>query len=474
VNVMEAMFFTVVHMTFTASLVIIAVLLARLALRKAPKVYSYALWGVALFRLLCPFTIGSRFGLMPNYAVLQPVPLSEVQRWTRIETDIVFAPQGSSAGSEPFSPSVPAQMWTSRPVFAPQSKLQIASWVWLAGVVILLGYGVWSLARLRRKLACSVPLEGENGVRLADHIPSPFVFGLLSPTIYLPSGLPEGERDYILLHERTHIRRLDHITRALGWLAVAVHWFNPLVWLAFHLSRKDMEMSCDETVLRRIGRDVRTDYSTSLLRISTGGKLPAGPLAFGCGNLETRIENVLSYHKPARWVPVLALILVLTVGTALATSTGGFINPNSVTSVTNIPAPAGSPGYKIYTSVDGRESLFYPSKSHAVDKEYGDELIWLVNSYRKSVYGHGELDLDGSEHHFFRLTCSDGSYYLIDYWYWNGFSWNPLHFGEDPYTTLVTRYDSQGNAGTTWQMEYIFDWAFQDWWYEWRDSIADV
>lgn len=469
---MEALFYTVLHMAYPASLAIIAVLLARLALQKAPKVYSYVLWGVALFRLLCPFTITSPFGLLTNYAALQPVPLSDVQEWTRIETDTVFVPHSAGAASEPFSPSVPvrpARMWTSRPVFAPQSRLQIASWIWLAGVIVLLGYGVWSTVRLRRKLACSVPLEGADNVRLVDHIPSPFVFGLLSPTIYLPSDLPEEELDYILLHERTHIRRLDHITRVLAWLAAALHWFNPLVWLAFHLSRKDMEMSCDETVLRRMDRDVRTDYSSSLLRISAGEKLPVGPLAFGCGDLELRIENVLGYKKPARWVPVLALVLVLAMGTALATSPGGFINPDSITAVTQIKyTPSLSPrGTIIYAAEDRRKDLLDPAEFWEVSKEAGDELIRLVNSYRRSFYGYGELEMHGAAHHLFRLTCSDGGYYMVDHWDWHGFSLNPLHFGEDDYTTLVTRYDSQGNPGITWQMEYAFDLGFNEWQDKW-------
>jgi len=466
---MEKLFQTVLYMSVTASLVILAVLLARLALRKAPKAFSYVLWAVVLFRLLCPFTIESRFSLVPDYPKLQGAA-SLVQAVASLYIpEAVPMETNNSAGSTytgnalPYDP-IPVQGEIT-PAPEPPSLTLIASVLWLAGVAVLLGHGAWSLAKLRRELVCSVQLEGESNVRLADHIPSPFVIGLLSPTIYLPSDLSESERDYILLHERTHIRRKDHITRALAWLALAVHWFNPLVWLAFRLAGQDMEMSCDEAVLRKMDRDVRTDYSNSLLRLSAGGKLPAGPLAFGGGDLKRRIKNVLSYQKPALRAAVVALVAVLTLGTALATTYGGFIDPAAVTAVTQIPCTGSvTPQHTVvYTAEDRRKDLLKPVTARELRRECGEELIKLINSYHKTVYGWGELELSGDEHRLYRMSCTDGGYYLVDHWYWNGVSFNPLHLGEDDYTTLVTRYDSEGNAGITWQMEYDFDYAFGDW-----------
>ena len=478
---MENLFFTVLGMSLTGSFVILFVLLARLALRKAPRVFSYALWAVALFRLLCPFTLDSAFSLLPSARMVDTVGRGGgTDQVIQVQTGILALNSRVNGflADHPYQEGQPVVVGGS-----PEENLApvinqlgpVPDWrtvpaaVWLAGTAALLGYSLFSLLRLRRRLAGSVPLAGEKNVRLADHIPSPFVLGLVRPVVYLPSGLAEGERDYILLHERTHIRRCDHITRALAWLAVAVHWFNPLVWLAFHLAGKDMEMSCDEAVLEGMGRDIRADYSTSLLRLSQGGKLPAGPLAFGGGDPQNRIKNVLSYKKPAFWVAALALMGVLCLGVGLATdrAPGLFIDPDTLVSYTavNSSSYTSNPDHTIVsTDADRQKDLADPSKQRPLSKERGDELVRLVNTYGKSVYGRGGLTLAGNEHHLVRMDRADGSYYLLDYWYWSGFCFKLFHFhGEDSYTTLVTEYDAQGNAGTTWQMECEFDRAYKDW-----------
>jgi len=463
---MEKLCFTVWKMSVMASSVIAVVLLARLVLRKAPKAFSYALWAVVLFRLLCPFAIESEFALFSAYPEYRP-ELEGTQTdlraenanglWKPAETQLPNDAKltNSVLFQEQVIPSLPvektAPSWT-----------QITSILWLSGLVLLQGYNALSLLRLRRRLVGSIPLEGEKNVRLVDRILSPFVMGVISPKIYLPSDLPENERDYILLHERTHIRRKDYISRALAWLALTVHWFNPLVWLAFYLAGKDMEMSCDEVVLRKMGRDIRADYATSLLRLSVGGKLPSGQLAFGSGDLEHRIENVLNYKKPTLWVPVLALVVVLTMGATLTTNQNKIIiDPSSVTSVASISSTTSGLDY---SAVQRQRDVLHPSNVRIKSAEKGAELVRLINSYHKTVFAQGEIGLGGGEHHVCLISCSDGGFYLVDYWYWNGFNFNPfIHAGEDDFTTLVTQYDAEGNAGTTWQMEYYFDWAFLNW-----------
>ena len=331
---MERLFLTVLGMSGTASLVILAVLPARLALRRAPKAFSYVLWAVVLFRLLCPFSIESPFSLAPRVQVrsrewddrdMVTVDVSQREVTITVGDTPASRPElpGDGALAVPEAPNLPQPDAPVMAAPAAPEPWRIAGTVWLIGAGLLMGYSLLSLLRLRRKLVGWTPLDGEENVRLADHIPSPFVLGLVRPRIYLPSDLPERERDYVLLHERTHIRRFDHVTRALAWLALTVHWFNPLVWLAFYLAGKDMEMSCDEAVLRKMGREIRADYSSSLLRLSAGGRLPVGPLAFGGGNLQSRIKNVLYYKKPALWVMGLALIAVVCAGAALGTDFGG-------------------------------------------------------------------------------------------------------------------------------------------------------
>lgn len=330
---MRGLFLMVLSMSGTASLVILLVLFLRLFLRKAPRVFSYALWAAVLFRLLCPITFVSPVGIIPSGMPVLLERRLEVTDRLRV-ADHLGAPDSSGAAnisSDPDTLVVAEQAAdtggitdslegrAAQSATSPAGLLAIATAVWLCGAAGLLFYSLISLFQLQRRLVGSTPLAGERQVWLADHISSPFVLGLFRPRIFLPSDLPKEEREYILFHERTHIRRLDPCLRALAWLAVVIHWFNPLVWLAFYLAGRDMEISCDEAVLRNIGRDIRADYSSTLLRLSTGKRLPIGPLAFGDSRLQSRIKHVLHYKKPALWVINLALITVLAAGTALAT-----------------------------------------------------------------------------------------------------------------------------------------------------------
>lgn len=326
---MERLFLTVWHMSLAASLVILVVLAVRLCLKKAPKVFSYALWAVVLARLLCPVTVDSPVGLVPSARSLG----------RGAETVIDVPAQGPDTAPVPAIPADGTQMpddtVTNIRLLSPAVRVQkgpswmtLAAWLWLCGVAGLAAYSLVSLLGLKRELREAVPLEGQEGVCLAEGVPTPFVLGLLRPRIYLPAGLPREEWDYILLHERTHIRRLDHVVKALAWLAVLLHWFNPLVWLAFRLAGRDMEMSCDESVLKELGPEVRGDYSQSLLRLSAGKGLPAGPLAFGDGDAKGRIKNILNYKKPTLWVLLLALLVVAAAVVALLT--GRAVRPGAV------------------------------------------------------------------------------------------------------------------------------------------------
>lgn len=319
---------TVLNMSLTASIVIIFVLMARLVLRKAPKVFSYALWAVVLFRLLCPVSISSNLSLL---GMLDRAAAPVTQHTTTVE----HISQDAAAILAPnFTPSTPnidsgaTDQITQQPAATPPnsgvtghvvpsaeqtlSTADIARVVWLTGIgVMLLGSAV-SLFRLRRKLIGAVRLC--DNIYLADHIDTPFVMGLLRARIYLPSSLSEHEQRYILLHEQQHIRRMDHIAKALAFLALCIHWFNPLVWLAFVLSVKDMEMSCDEAVMRKMGAEIRTEYSASLLSFATGRRIIAGtPLAFGEGDTKKRIKNVLNWKQPKAWIILAAAAVCIAV-----------------------------------------------------------------------------------------------------------------------------------------------------------------
>ena len=237
---------TLLNMSLTASVAIVLVTLLRLLLKKAPKVISYALWGVVLFRLLCPVSIGSDFSVYNLFdtpteesgtatSIIEYVPSNIVH--TEYPAVALPVPGISDAINETL-PQGEEQL-RADPLEGP---IFIATYVWMAGVLAMVIYSIVSYIRLRRKLSVVIPLR--DNIFIADDIKSPFVVGLFRPKIYLPCNLGDKEQEYIILHEQHHIKRLDHVMKALAFLALAIHWFNPLVWVAFVLAIKDMEMSC--------------------------------------------------------------------------------------------------------------------------------------------------------------------------------------------------------------------------------------
>ncbi|MBQ8579230.1 MAG: hypothetical protein IJ448_00870 [Oscillospiraceae bacterium] len=324
---LDSIYMKLLDMTVAGSIVICIVLLFRLMLKKQPKIFSYCLWAVVLVRLLCPVTLSLPVSILP--------PMDSVSNhYTLADEDISFAGAGTAAlnalsdamnggldfqriplDSSPVPDSVPptyvtCHWWEVWVLFG--------QYLWLAGLVTMAAISLWRFFSLRKKLREAVPLR--DNIYIVDRIPSPFVMGLLRPKIYLTADLTEQEQTYILLHEQQHIRRGDHIFKALFYIALCLHWYNPLVWVAFLLSGRDMEMSCDEAVIGAAGEDIRADYSASLLRLSTGRASIAGaPVAFGEGDAGKRIRNLSKWKKPALWLSVLialaciALVIVCAV-----------------------------------------------------------------------------------------------------------------------------------------------------------------
>lgn len=311
---LDNIYMQVLDMSKTASIVILVVVLARLLLKKAPKVFSYALWAVVLFRLLCPVTFEAPVSIVPEMnSVSQGYTLSE-------ESISVFGAGEAAyqAVGDALNGGLGIQhIRTTEKTETGMTKYVTTDWwsvwilfgqyVWVAGITAMLIYSAVSYLKLRKKLSVVVPLR--DNIFIADDIKSPFVVGLFRPKIYLPCNLGDKEQEYIILHEQHHIKRLDHVMKALAFLALAIHWFNPLVWVAFVLASKDMEMSCDEAVIRKVDGDVRADYSASLLTLATGRRIIAGtPLAFGEGDTKGRINNLSKWKKPAVWVVLIAVV----------------------------------------------------------------------------------------------------------------------------------------------------------------------
>lgn len=301
---MTAIFERVLNMSLTGSIVIAVVLLARLLLRRAPKIYSYMLWAVVLFRLLCPISLSA------GLSVLKPLPVTTTQGLSTVTYRPVepVTPASGEIGQEKARPES-AETAKAEAGF---QTMTLAAAVWLTVGGALAGCSLVQYTVLRRKLREAVPYRGE--ILLSDKIRTPFVMGVLSPKIYLPWDTPQEERRFIIAHERQHIHRGDPLWKLLGYLALCVHWFNPLVWLAFFLGGKDMEMSCDEAVLNRLGEDIRADYSQALLRLATHKRLIAGmPLAFGEGETKGRVRNMARWRRPKVWVSGICAVLCLAV-----------------------------------------------------------------------------------------------------------------------------------------------------------------
>lgn len=304
---LEKLFVGILNMSLTACIIIPVVIVLRFLLRKAPKFFSYILWSVVLFRLICPVSFSAAFSLLGAF----DAPKTESGQISYISVDMAEMPAEAKDQQLPVvNPVQGGAVLEKTPAAEPMvSAVTIGSWIWTAGVLALLIYSVATLVKLKRKLKGAV--HERDNIYIAENLTTPFVCGFLTPKIYLPSVLAGEEKAYILLHEQIHIKRGDHIVKLLGYLALCVHWFNPLVWAAFFLSGRDMEMSCDEAVIRKMGSGVKKEYSASLLNLATGRRIIGGvPLAFGEGDTGGRIKNVLRYKKPAAALICAAVIVI--------------------------------------------------------------------------------------------------------------------------------------------------------------------
>jgi len=319
---MENLFLTVLNMSLTGAFVITAICLARLLLKKAPKIISYCLWAVAWFRLAFPISIESALSLIPFRAApiqqIAPTPTVTVMPPNIITQVVPSAESGTlimtdTAGS---IVSSAAQTISTDPM---QILLTAGAYAWLVGFVLMLVYGLTSYIRLKNKMKSAIPAEAD--VYETDKIRSPFVLGFSKPKIYIPNGLSLQERTYIILHERTHIRRCDHIIKIASYFVLCLHWFNPLAWLAFLLMGADMEMSCDERVMKETGGAAKKEYSDLLLSLSANHRVIGGsPPAFSEGGLKSRIKNVLSFKKSSK------IVVAVAIAFAAALSMGLLVN----------------------------------------------------------------------------------------------------------------------------------------------------
>ncbi|WP_058304511.1 M56 family metallopeptidase [Gorillibacterium timonense] len=310
---MRGFFIELLNMSLSASFVALIVMLIRLPLRKAPKIYSYVLWAVVLFRLVCPFT----FQLPVSAVPVQPqaIPHNIVYSESpSIQSGLPVVDQAVNTAIERSLP--PAS--PSKSVNPIQIALEIGSYLWLAGFLALLIYGMTSYLHIKKRVMTAIRVH--DNIYETDLIQTPFVLGLIRPKIYIPTGLGEQELEYVIEHERTHIKRFDYLIKPIAFLVACFHWFNPLVWISYALMARDMELSADESVMKRYDEDIRGRYSHSLLALSVKKSGLLSPLAFGETGVKKRVKNVLQYKKPAFWVSVVSVVLVAAVSLSLVVS----------------------------------------------------------------------------------------------------------------------------------------------------------
>lgn len=409
---MITLFVSILNMSLTASYVAVAVILARVLLRRAPTIFSYLLWSAVMVRLAIPVSFTSSFSIL---GLLQPVGQDGTGAMEFVPHNIGMQQQPavdtgiSSAGSflNSFLPFAAPEA-SANPM---QFILWAGSIIWLTGAAALLLFSIISYLRILRRVRTAT-LVADN-IFETDQISTPFVCGFMKPRIYLPVGIGAQELSYIILHEQTHISRRDYLIKPLMYLFVIIHWFNPLIWLSYALMSKDIEMSCDETVVKKLGPQIKASYSGSLLALSVrrSGGFPGSPLAFGESSVKARIKNILAYRQPhsgmaAGYVLVLALLIIgctanpkpvlnspqsLYSGYAvdqLMESKTNFVGDNSkvVALIGEMPLPAGLEGAGIELKTGSRPyelTINYSMKDAAGVKK--DGAISAEFFYRNSI-----------------------------------------------------------------------------------------
>lgn len=349
---MNELFLKIINMSISASWLVLAVLILRILLKKAPKWVSVLLWGIVAIKLICPFTIESSVSLIPD-SVGSGKLISEwadnyIDDIDIYHPDSIYYDAAIGAGREPISDGeggyyvVTKHDQLGEPATIENTVIPVLSIVWVAGIILLALYTAISYWRLRSKVDTAVRYK--DNIYQSENVSSPFVFGIIKPLIYLPFNMNGQDLEHVVAHEQAHIRRKDHWWKPLGFLLLTIHWFNPLMWLAYVLLCRDIELACDEKVIKEFSNEQRADYTQALVTCSVNRRMIAAcPLAFGEVGVKERVKSVMNYKKPAFWIVVLAVIFCLGVAVCFLT------NPKQDSYMLRIVIPAGSQEEFVYS-----------------------------------------------------------------------------------------------------------------------------
>ena len=364
---MSEIFLKIINMSISASYIVLAVMLLRLLLKKAPKWITVVLWGIVAVRLVCPFSIESVLSLIPSSEVVSPDIMMdktpEINTGIPIINQVINPVISGSFTPDPGTSANPLQLWI--PTFAV---------IWIVGMVALFIYTVISYAKVKRKIGTAVLLR--DNIYQSENVVSPFVLGLIKPKIYLLFNMTEKDMEHVVAHEMAHIRRKDHLWKPLGFLVLTLHWFNPLMWLGYVLLCRDIELACDEKVIRELDCDARADYSDALLTCSVNRRIIAAcPLAFGEVDVKDRVKHVINYKKPAFWLIIAAITACVVVAVCFLTNPTQKQNDQSI-----------SPREDIYTEYEGVYITI-----HSIDKDENGHnifnVVWHNETEKEVIYG---------------------------------------------------------------------------------------
>lgn len=347
---MNMIFLKILNMSITASWIVLTVMVLRLLMKRAPRWITIVMWGFVGIRLICPFSFESVFSLIPSAETVQQTGFSGLP----FEIKTGFG-QVDGVVNHYLSSSYYEGVSVSAGHF--EHMITILSILWMTGMAVMLLYTLISCLQMSKKLSEAIPIEKDftqpagkyrkgtsAPVLLCDHVDTPFIFGVTHPRIYLPSSLRERDMEYVIAHEKAHLKRRDHWWKPLGFLLLTIHWFNPLLWAAYLLFSRDMEFACDERVIKTMDKEQKKRYSDALIHCSVPkSALAACPLAFGEVSVKNRIQSVLHYKKPAFWIILVSIAACILLAVCFLT------NPGRDDFDISIRIPAGSEETFVYS-----------------------------------------------------------------------------------------------------------------------------
>lgn len=421
---MDALFLKLLNLSITASWIVLAIVLVRLLIKKAPKFISCLLWVIVAVRLVCPFSFESVLSLVPSTQTIPETAITD----THFNVDSGVSVIDNSINpilDNRYPEDITASASTANIV------LSVLGAVWLAGMIIMLLYMLLSFLKVRKQVSAKIRLR--DNIFICDEVKSPFIMGILRPQIYLPSDLDGEQRDYVLSHELAHLKRHDNLWKPLGFIILSVYWFNPVMWLAYILLCRDIEAACDEKVIREMTDDDRAGYSQALLDCGTNKKsIQVCPVAFGETGVKERVKNVLNYKKPAFWIIIIAVIVSIIVAVCFLTNPKkdeDFYDKANMKITENLPPVLEISPYTNYLYKEVNYGILFEEDFTEVRVSYNDDEFYdakkqiedtisfrgdtLLDSFGETVFD--SISTDISDYNF-RIAALAESVYPKNFW----------------------------------------------------------